>query len=91
MITKLESSFLVAFKTQTLYTKVRIKWSQTSNRKDQVMKDQRVVTLAKNLIDYSLELKPGERLWIETRGFPVLEMAKEMITQCTKVGAVPFW
>jgi len=39
------------------------------------MKDQRVVTLAKNLVNYSLELKPGERIWIETRGFPVLEMA----------------
>ena len=55
------------------------------------MKDQRVVTLAKNLVNYSLELKPGERIWIETRGFPVLEVAKEMITQSTKVGAVPFW
>ncbi len=55
------------------------------------MKDQRVVTLAENLVNYSLELKPGERIWIETRGFPVLEMAKEMITQCTKVGTVPFW
>jgi aminopeptidase len=55
------------------------------------MKDQRVVTLAKNLVNYSLELKPGERIWIETRGFPVLEMAKEMISQSTKVGAVPFW
>ena len=55
------------------------------------MKDQRVVTLAKNLVNYSLELKPGERIWIETRGFPVLDIAKEMITQSTKVGAVPFW
>lgn len=55
------------------------------------MKDQRVVTLARNLVNYSLELKPGERIWIETRGFPVLEMAKEMITQSTKVGAIPFW
>ena len=55
------------------------------------MKDQRVVTLAKNLASYSLELKPGEKIWIETRGFPVLEMAKEMITQSAKVGAIPFW
>jgi aminopeptidase len=55
------------------------------------MKDQRVVTLAKNLVNYSLQLKPDERVWIETRGFPVLEMAKEMITECTRVGAVPFW
>jgi aminopeptidase len=50
-----------------------------------------MVTLAKNLVDYSLELKPGERVWIESRGFPVLEMAKEMITQVTKKGAIPFW
>ncbi len=55
------------------------------------MKDERMVTLAKNLAGYSLDLKPGERVWIESRGFPVLEMVKEMITQVTKKGAVPFW
>jgi aminopeptidase len=55
------------------------------------MKDQRMVTLAKNLVNYSLELKPGERVWIESRGFPVLDMAKEMITQVTQKGAIPFW
>ena len=55
------------------------------------MKDERMVTLAKNLVNYSLDLKPKERVWIETRGFPVLEMAKEMITQVTKKGAIPFW
>ncbi len=55
------------------------------------MKDERMVTLARNLATYSLELKPGERVWIESRGFPVLEMVKEMITQVTKKGAVPFW
>jgi aminopeptidase len=55
------------------------------------MRDERMVTLAKNLANYSLELKPGERVWIESRGFPVLEMVKEMITQVTRKGAVPFW
>jgi aminopeptidase len=55
------------------------------------MKDERMVTLAKNLADYSLDLKPGQRVWIESRGFPVLEMVKEMITQVTKKGAIPFW
>jgi aminopeptidase len=55
------------------------------------MRDERMITLAKNLANYSLELKPGERVWIESRGFPVLEMVKEMITQVTRKGAVPFW
>jgi aminopeptidase len=55
------------------------------------MKDERMVTLAKNLVNYSLELKPKERVWIETRGFPVLEMAKVMIAEVTKKGAIPFW
>jgi aminopeptidase len=55
------------------------------------MKDKRMVTLAKNLVNYSLDLKKGERVWIETRGFPVLEMTKEMITQVTRKGAIPFW
>ncbi len=55
------------------------------------MKDERMITLAKNLVDYSLDLKKGERVWIETRGFPVLQMTKEMITQVTRKGAIPFW
>jgi aminopeptidase len=55
------------------------------------MRDERMVTLAKNLADYSLDLKAGERVWIESRGFPVLEMVKEMISQVTKRGAIPFW
>lgn len=55
------------------------------------MRDQRMITLAENLATYSLDLKPGERVWIESRGFPVLEMVKEMITQVARKGAVPFW
>ena len=55
------------------------------------MQDERMVTLAKNLVNYSLELKKGERVWIETRGFPVLEMTKVMISEVTRKGAIPFW
>ena len=40
------------------------------------MKDVRMVTLAKSLADYSLDLKPGQRVWIESRGFPVLEIVR---------------
>lgn len=39
----------------------------------------------------SLELKPGEKVFIETRGFSTLPMLSAMIRAATEVGAVPFY
>jgi len=53
------------------------------------MRDNRIVELAKNLIHYSVELKEGERLLIETVGFE-LPLTKELIKEAYNTGAKPF-
>lgn len=53
------------------------------------MKDQRIIELAKNLINYSTELKKGEKVLIETIGFE-LPLTKELIREAYQVGAYPF-
>lgn len=55
------------------------------------MKDKRNETLAKNLIDYSVRLQPGEILYLEIKGVATLELGKEIIKYCTEKGGVPFW
>ncbi|MCX8129805.1 MAG: aminopeptidase [Clostridia bacterium] len=53
------------------------------------MKDPRIEKLAENLINYSVELKPGEKILIETIGFEI-PLAKELIRQAYKAGGVPY-
>lgn len=53
------------------------------------MKDLRVSQLAKNLINYSVDLKPGENLLIEVFDTGE-ELASELIKECYKVGGNPF-
>lgn len=53
------------------------------------MKDPRIEKLATNLVNYSCEVKPGEKVLIETAGFEV-PLAKELIKQVYKAGGVPF-
>ncbi len=55
------------------------------------MKDKRNQILAKSLINYSVELKPGETIMIEIKGKDTLELGKELIQEATRVGGVPFW
>ncbi len=55
------------------------------------MKDKRNEILARNLINYSVSLKPGETIMIEIKGKETLELAKELIKETTRVGGVPFW
>ena len=53
------------------------------------MKDLRISQLAKNLINYSVSLKPGENLLIEVFDAG-MELASELIAECYKAGANPF-
>lgn len=53
------------------------------------MKDPRIEKLAENLVNYSCEVKPGEKVLIETIGFEV-PLAKELIKQVYKAGGIPF-
>ncbi len=53
------------------------------------MKDPRIEKLANNLINYSCELQPGEKVLIEVFG-DGLPLAKELIKEAYKAGGVPF-
>jgi aminopeptidase len=55
------------------------------------MKDKRNEILARQLLEYSVELKPGEVLYVEIKGKDTLELGKEVIRQATEMGATPFW
>jgi aminopeptidase len=55
------------------------------------MKDRRHEVLARQLIDYSIELQAGEVLYLEIKGKDALELAKPLIRLATERGAVPFW
>jgi len=53
------------------------------------MKDPRVEQLAKNLINYSVELKPGEKILIENFGNEV-PLTKALIEEAYKAGGLPY-
>lgn len=53
------------------------------------MTDQRIETLAKNLVNYSCEVKPGENVLIESKGFE-LPLTKALIKETYKAGGIPF-
>lgn len=53
------------------------------------MKDPRITQLAHNLINYSVELKPGENILIECIG-DCYELGKELIKHAFEAGGVPF-
>jgi aminopeptidase len=55
------------------------------------MKDKRNEILARNLVNYSVRLQPGETIMIEIKGKETLELAKEIIKEVTRVGGIPFW
>lgn len=55
------------------------------------MQDPRLKTLAKNLINYSVELKPGENVYIEIKGKETLALGKELVAEATKVGGNPIF
>lgn len=53
------------------------------------MKDPRMEKLAENLVNYSVSLRPGEKILIESIGGE-LPLTKELIRQAYKIGGVPF-
>ena len=55
------------------------------------MKDKRNEILARLLIEYSVELKAGEILYLEIKGKEALELGKQVIRIATEKRAVPFW
>ncbi len=53
--------------------------------------DPRNRTLARQLISYSVELQPGEKIYIEVKGIAALELGKALVEAATEAGGVPFW
>jgi len=53
------------------------------------MTDPRIEILARNLVNYSCEVKPGEKVLIETTGFE-LPLTKALIREIYKAGGIPF-
>jgi len=53
------------------------------------MKDPRIELLAKNLVNYSIQLKKGEKVFIEAIGLEI-PLVTALIKEVYKVGGVPF-
>ena len=47
--------------------------------------------LAKQLLEYSIELQKGEVLYLEIKGKETPELGKQIIKLATEKGATPFW
>ena len=55
------------------------------------MFDPRVTQLAEQLITYSVDLQPGEIIYLEVKGEHALDLGRELIRVATVKGGVPFW
>jgi aminopeptidase len=53
--------------------------------------DKRNKKLAKMLVEYSVELKPGEKIYLEIKGAAALDLGRALVEASTKAGGVPFW
>jgi len=55
------------------------------------MKDKRLSVLAKNLVQYSCQVKPGDKVLVESKGSATAPLIEEIITEVAKAGGLPFW
>lgn len=58
--------------------------------KDPAVYDPRDATLARNLIGFSLDVQPGERVLLDFRGSQTLGLLRECVGAVTDAGGVPF-
>jgi aminopeptidase len=52
--------------------------------------DSRIVKLAKNIVNYSIELKPGEKVLIQSFGTESLPLVRQIVKEAYALGAYPF-
>ncbi|MBR5473882.1 MAG: aminopeptidase [Lachnospiraceae bacterium] len=52
--------------------------------------DERIKTLAYNLVHYSCEVKPGDKVMVEYIGGDTQDLARQIVKEVYKVGAHPF-
>lgn len=53
--------------------------------------DPRNHKLARQLIDYSVKLQPGEKIYLEFKGLHAMDLGKALVKAATEAGGVPFW
>ena len=53
--------------------------------------DPRVTRLAEQLIDYSVDLQKGEKIYIEIKGLEAMDLGRALVRAATGKGGVPFW
>jgi len=53
--------------------------------------DPRNTKLAKQLVQYSVKLQPGEKIYLEIKGLHALDLGKALVKAATEAGGVPFW
>ena len=52
--------------------------------------DSRLTTLANNLVNYSCQVKPGEKVYIHYTGPSTKPLAKELVKAVYEAGGLPF-
>ena len=52
--------------------------------------DNRITTLAENLVNYSCQVKPGDKVYVHYTGDSTRPLAKEIVKKVYEVGGVPF-
>ncbi len=55
------------------------------------MKDPRWTKLADTLVNYSIEVKPGDKVLVESKGNDSPDLSKEIVTAVAAAGGIPFW
>ncbi len=53
--------------------------------------DPRNTKLAQQLVSYSVNLQPGEKIYIEIKGLHAMDLGKALVKAATEAGGVPFW
>lgn len=56
-----------------------------------MQRDERIGKLAGKVINHAVELKPGERIYIEAFGESTLDALKEFVAEATRAGGIPFY
>ena len=52
--------------------------------------DARIRTLARNLVGYSMAVKPGDKVLIEATGGNAFPLVEALIEECYAAGGVPY-
>ena len=52
--------------------------------------DERIKTLASNLVNYSMEVKKGDKVYVHYIGESTEDLARQLVKEVYKAGGVPF-